>query len=115
MDVKNVHVSARNIGLDADAYLDALPAELIGEIHVAGHTLDKAGVDAGYGLLIDDHGSPVVADVWRLLERLLARCGPRPVLVEWDNDVPAWPVLHGEAQKAESTLSRFARLGEAAA
>ena len=115
VDVNNVHVSARNIGLDANSYLDALPPELIGEIHVAGHVAGHAADNTGEGLLIDDHGSPVAAEVWRLLERLLARCGPKPVLVEWDTAVPAWPVLYGEALKAEGVLSRLARPGEAAA
>ncbi|MDX1576046.1 MAG: DUF692 domain-containing protein, partial [Kiloniellales bacterium] len=96
VDVNNVHVGAHNVGLEAKAYLDALPAELIGEIHIAGHAQDGAGD----GLLIDAHGSPVAADVWLLLERLLARCGPRPVLVEWDTDVPDWPTLYGEVETA---------------
>ncbi len=111
VDVNNIHVSARNIGLDADAYVDGLPADLIGEIHVAGHAEDQADE----GLLIDSHGSEVATDVWRLLERLITRCGPKPLLVEWDTDVPSWPVLHGEVRKAQGTLSRFDRPEEAAA
>jgi hypothetical protein len=111
VDVNNIHVSARNIGLDADAYVDGLPADLIGEIHVAGHAEDQADE----GLLIDSHGSEVATDVWRLLERLITRCGPKPLLVEWDTDVPSWPVLHGEVRKAQGTLSRFDRPAEAAA
>ncbi len=105
VDVNNIHVSARNIGLDADAYVDGLPADLIGEIHVAGHAEDQADE----GLLIDSHGSEVATDVWRLLERLITRCGPKPLLVEWDTDVPSWPVLYGEVQKAQGTLSRLVR------
>ena len=102
VDVNNIHVSAANIGLDAESYVDALPANLIGEIHVAGHVEDPA---VG-GLLIDNHGGPVTGAVWRLLERLIARSGPKPVLVEWDSDVPAWPVLHGEVLKAHDLLVR---------
>ena len=105
VDVNNIHVSARNIGLDADAYVDGLPADLIGEIHLAGHAEDQADE----GLLIDSHGSEVATDVWRLLERLITRCGPKPLLVEWDTDVPSWPVLYGEVQKAQGTLSRLVR------
>jgi uncharacterized protein (UPF0276 family) len=105
VDVNNIHVSARNLGLDAESYVDALPADLIGEIHVAGHAVDEAGE----GLLIDNHGSQVATQVWRLLERLIARCGPKPLLVEWDTDVPSWPVLHGEVLKAQGTLSRVDR------
>lgn len=111
IDVNNVHVSAQNIGFDANAYLDALPAELIGEIHVAGYAEDEAGD----GLLIDTHGSPVATEVWRLLVRLIVRSGPKPVLVEWDTDVPSWPVLHGEVQKAQAVLSQLEQPKEAAA
>ena len=105
VDVNNIHVSARNIGLDAGAYVDGLPADLIGEIHVAGHAEDQADE----GLLIDSHGSEVATDVWRLLERLITRCGPKPVLVEWDTDMPSWPVLYDEVRKAQGTLSRLVR------
>ena len=110
VDVNNIHVSARNAGLDEKAYIDRLPAEQIGEIHVAGHIEDEWGD----GLLIDNHGSAVAAGVWGLLERLLSRSGPKPVLVEWDTDVPAWPVLHGEVQKAKAVLERLQQPGAAA-
>jgi len=102
LDVNNVHVSAVNLGLDAQAYLDAFPLEAVGEFHVAGHA--KATVD-GVPLLIDDHGSRVSPAVWRLLARALRRGGPRPVLVEWDNHVPALPVLIGEAAQAQNLLN----------
>ncbi len=106
IDVNNIHVSAANIGLDPLAYLDALPADAIGEIHVAGHSLDRAGAD---GLLIDDHGSAVADEVWDLCRHLLTRVGPRPVLVEWDNNLPDWPRLEAEAHKAEACIREAAR------
>ncbi|MFW5833749.1 MAG: DUF692 domain-containing protein [Pseudomonadota bacterium] len=104
LDVENVLISAHNVGYDAEAYLDALPGELIGEIHLAGHETDPAEPD----LLIDSHSRPVAPDVWSLLRHLLARVGPKPVLVEWDNDVPAWPVLFAEMQKAAFCLEAHA-------
>ena len=103
VDVNNVYVSAENIGVDAEAYLDAIPAEPIGEIHLAGFTVDEA---AGERLLIDSHGAAVDAAVWRLYDRLIARIGPRPTLVEWDKDIPAWDVLYAEAVEAETRLTR---------
>lgn len=107
VDVNNVFVTHQNVGPlptgGAEEYLDALPAELIGEIHLAGHATDRADDDV---LLIDDHGSAVADPVWRLYERLIARIGPRPSLVEWDNDVPSWPVLRDEALKADRVLDR---------
>ena len=103
VDVNNVHVSAANVGYDADAYIDALPVEMIGEIHLAGHAVHEA---EGRRLLIDNHGAPVAHDVWSLYDRLIGRCGPKPTLIEWDTDIPAWPVLHAEARKADAYLSR---------
>ncbi len=105
VDVNNVHVSAANIGLDAEAYVDAIPGDLIGEIHLAGFAVDDAG---GERLLIDSHGAAVDDAVWRLYERLIGRVGARPTLIEWDRDVPAWDVLHAEATKAETRLARLA-------
>ena len=101
-DVNNVHVSAWNLGFDADAYLDALPARAIGEIHLAGHTAND--VD-GRTLLIDDHGSPVADPVWKLFRRALARFGPVPTLIEWDTDVPELGVLLREAGVAQEMLA----------
>ncbi|MCY4602185.1 MAG: DUF692 domain-containing protein [Acidobacteria bacterium] len=105
VDVNNVHVSAVNIGLDAEAYVDAIPGDLIGEIHLAGFAVDEAG---GERLLIDSHGAAVDDAVWRLYERLIDRVGARPTLIEWDRDIPAWDVLHAEAMKAETRLARLA-------
>jgi len=101
IDVNNVYVSAVNVGLDPRAYLDALPGDAIGEVHVAGHSHDRSGGD---DMLIDDHGSPVADEVWALCRHLLNRVGPRPVLVEWDNNLPAWPRLEAEAGKAEACI-----------
>ena len=103
LDVNNVFVSATNHAYDAEAYLDAFPVEHVGEIHLAGFAEDQD--DAGDRLLIDAHGTPVADIVWRLFEHALARTGPVPTLVEWDNDVPAFPVLMNEARKADRALA----------
>ncbi|MEQ9517923.1 MAG: DUF692 domain-containing protein [Parvibaculum sp.] len=102
-DVNNVYVSARNHGFDAAAYIDAVPGSLIGEVHLAGHAVE---VINGVELRIDDHGSEVVSDVWYLYERLIARVGPKPSLIEWDTNIPAWPVLFFEAQKADILMKQ---------
>ena len=101
-DVNNIYVSARNLGLDAASYLDALPAHGIGEIHLAGHAENDAD---GRVILIDDHGSPVAAPVWRLYERALERFGPVPTLIEWDTDIPELAVLLAEAGIADRMLN----------
>ncbi|MBS7538035.1 DUF692 domain-containing protein [Ancylobacter lacus] len=110
LDVANVAVSATNHGYDPFAYLDAFPLAHVGEIHLAGaaETLD----DNGAPLLIDAHDSPVAAQVWALYGHVVDRLGPVPTLIEWDNDVPEWPVLLGEAQRAQAVLSAaMARAG----
>ena len=107
LDVNNVFVSATNLGFAPRDYIDAFPLDSVGEIHVGGH--DEDADDHGAPLLIDSHGRAVADPVWTLLEHTLARSGPRPVLVEWDNDVPAWPVLRDEAQHAARALAVLPR------
>lgn len=101
LDVNNVYVSACNHGFDPVAYIDAVPADLIGEVHVAGHAVEEIN---GTHLRIDDHGSAVCADVWILFGRLIERVGPKPTLVEWDTNVPTWGLLQAEADKADALL-----------
>lgn len=98
LDVNNLYVSACNLGLDPQAYLDALPADAIGEIHVAGHHRRVVGSE---DILIDDHGSPVCPAVWALYRLAIQRFGRRPTLIEWDNRIPDLPVLLAEAERAE--------------
>jgi len=102
LDVNNVFVSAINLGTSPQAYIDAYPLDQVGEIHVGGH--DEDADDLGAPLLIDSHGHPVADPVWSLLDYTLARSGPKPVLVEWDNDVPDWPVLRGQAARITTAL-----------
>jgi uncharacterized protein len=104
LDVNNVFVSATNHAYDAITYLDAFPAEHVGEIHLAGFA-EERDVD-GCPLLIDAHGTPVADIVWALFEHALARTGPVPTLIEWDNDVPSFPVLMDEARKADRVLGK---------
>ncbi|MEQ9331385.1 DUF692 domain-containing protein [Thalassobaculum sp.] len=106
LDVNNVAVSAANLGYDPHGYLDAFPIGHAGEIHLAGY--DEEPEADGGRLLIDAHGSAVRPDVWPLLSHALALAGPLPVLVEWDNDVPDWPVLHAEAMAADAVLAACA-------
>ncbi len=105
LDVNNVFVSATNLGYSATGYIDAIPLDQVGEIHLGGHDVDCD--DHGAPLLIDSHGRAVVDPVWSLLDHTLAQSGPRPVLVEWDTDVPAWPVLMQEARRADRALGRL--------
>ena len=107
-DVNNVFVSCRNFDQDPAAYLDALPASAIGEIHLAGHARNEAD---GHIILIDDHGSRVSDEVWALYARALERFGPQLTLIEWDTDIPALAVLVDEARYAEAAIGRSAAEG----
>ncbi|MCO6185023.1 DUF692 family multinuclear iron-containing protein [Rhizobium sp. L1K21] len=104
LDVNNVLVSAVNHGFSAQHYLAEFPIELVEEIHLAGHAEDRD--EDGSPLLIDAHDRPVDKQVWALFESLIQRTGPLPTLIEWDNDVPDWPVLRREAQLADAILDR---------
>jgi len=102
LDVNNVYVSATNHAYSPEAYLDRFPVHLVGEIHLAGHAVDED--ESGAPLLIDTHDRSVTDEVWRLYERVIARAGPVPTLVEWDSELPDWPVLAAEAARAEEIL-----------
>jgi len=102
LDVNNVYVAATNQNWDPIAYIDAYPLPRVQEIHLAGHT--READDKGRPLLIDTHNSPVDEIVWGLFAYTVRRIGPVPTLIEWDADVPAWPTLQQEAQRAESIM-----------
>jgi hypothetical protein len=97
LDVNNVYVSARNLGVSAEAYVDAFPGERIREIHLAGHSADET-------LLIDSHDAPVAPQVWALYERLIARIGPRPTLIERDGNLPSFSNLLSERARAQALM-----------
>lgn len=101
LDLNNVYVSARNLGFEADSYVDRFPAGAVAEIHLAGHSTDPA---LGAALLIDSHDAPVAPEVWALYRRLVRRIGARPTLIERDGDVPAFEQLLAERNSAEREL-----------
>ena len=101
LDVNNIYVSAINHGFDAHRYIDAVPAEAVGEIHLAGHVAKDI---EGTPLLIDSHSRPVTGAVWDLYAHALKKVGPKPTLIEWDSELPAFEVLQAEAAKAGSYL-----------
>jgi uncharacterized protein len=97
LDVNNVYVNAMNHGFDPLAFISALPADAVQEIHLAG--FDDIGA-----CLIDTHGAPVADEVWSLYRETVARLGPRPTLLEWDTDIPPLGVLLAEAEKAARVI-----------
>lgn len=96
-DVENLYVNARNLGVDAEKFITDIPAAAVKEYHLAGFSVHD-------GCLVDTHDHPVHPDVWELYECALRHIGPRPTLIEWDNDIPPLQVLMAEAEKAQQRL-----------
>jgi hypothetical protein len=105
-DVSNVHLSAHNMGYDAYRYIDGLPAEAIGELHLGGFTAEEDDANPGAQLLVDTHATVVAKPVWDLYAYAIRRFGPKPTLIEWDNDIPALPTLLNEAARADEVAAR---------
>lgn len=110
LDLNNVHVSTVNVGGSAERYVDAFPAALVSELHLAGHRPDAVH---GERLLIDSHDAPVAPAVWALFDRFVARAGPRPTLIERDADVPAFAVLMAERDEAQARIREAVSLAAA--
>ncbi|MFC3533337.1 DUF692 domain-containing protein [Vogesella facilis] len=106
LDVNNLYVNQQNLGTDVAAFLAALPAEAIAEIHLAGHSTRR--FDDGSTLLVDTHSQPVPAPVWALYRQVITRFGPRPTLIEWDIDIPPLDTLQAEAAAAQRILQEYA-------
>lgn len=100
LDVNNLFISGNNINLDVPAYISTLDKDVIGEIHIAGHTVDPNIPN----LLIDSHDEPVSSDVWDLLRSVLAQTGPKPVLIERDSNLPPLSELMNERDFASQII-----------
>ncbi|MBE9559426.1 MAG: DUF692 domain-containing protein [Proteobacteria bacterium] len=99
LDINNAYVNEFNHGYSAKAFIDTLPIDSVGEVHLAGYE-DKSDY------LIDAHNNRVTDPVWALFEYYLQYAKGAPVLIEWDNDIPEFSVLLDEAEKAERIISR---------
>ena len=95
LDVNNVFVSAVDHAFRGDEYLAGLPADRIGQIHLAGHS------DHGTHLL-DTHDAAVSDGVWSLYRDAVRRFGPVPTLVEWDDHIPPIEEVLAEAERARA-------------
>ena len=104
-DVSNAYLSAANMGYDAYAYIDTFPAHAVAELHLGGFTREPDGATPGKELLIDTHAAGIAEPVWQLYAYALRRFGPRPTLIEWDNDLPAFSQLLEQAARADSVAA----------
>jgi len=106
-DVSNIVVSAQNMGFDPGAYVDNFPVDRISEIHLGGYTVEEDEATPGAEVLIDTHAAPIAPQAWDLYEYALGRFGPKPTLIEWDNEMPALATLLAEAAQSEQILKGF--------
>lgn len=97
LDLNNVYVNAVNHKFSAQDYVNNLPLDKVKEIHLA-------GFEKKQGFLLDCHNNPICAEVWQLFEGVIAKQGPIPTLIEWDNDLPEWSTLVEEQQKAQGII-----------
>lgn len=111
LDINNIYVQSRNHGLDPFAYIDAIDADKVGEMHLAGHTERPAGESV---IVVDTHNNPVRDEVWDLYEHAARRFGRVPTLIEWDQDFPPLEVLLAEAAKARGILEAAQEVRDAA-
>ena len=102
LDVNNVYVSAHNCDYSAAQYIEKLPLQAVGEIHLAGHSVDTT-VDSE-PLLIDAHDREVCDAVWKLFALTVSLTGAVPSLIEWDTEVPEWDIFIAELNRADELL-----------
>ncbi|MEW8509120.1 MAG: DUF692 domain-containing protein [Candidatus Thiodiazotropha sp.] len=106
LDINNVYVSCGNHGWSIDEYMSAVPAEMVEEIHLAGHSIQDL---EGSSLRVDDHGSPVCNEVWQLYEHYIKDNGGVPTLIEWDSNIPEFPELFRDVSFAEELLNTVSK------
>jgi uncharacterized protein len=97
LDVNNIYVSSQNHSFNPFDYLNSVPAERVAQIHIAGHSKFEK-------YILDTHDHPVLDPVWKLYARAIERCGPTATLLEWDDNIPSFDEVHGEALKAKKFL-----------
>jgi len=97
LDVNNIYVSSQNHNFDPRDYIEAVPADRVAQIHIAGHSRFEK-------YILDTHDHPVLDPVWSLYARAIERCGPTATLLEWDDSIPSFDEVHAEALKANRFL-----------
>lgn len=105
LDINNIFVQAHNHGYDAYEYLDYINPDIVGEMHLAGHT--EKSVEGDQVILVDTHNQYIRDEVWALYEYAVRRLGAVPTLIEWDQDFPSLQDLVGEADKARTIQGRI--------
>ena len=97
LDVNNIYVSSQNHGFDPYDYLNGVPHNRVGQMHIAGHSKFEK-------YILDTHDHPVLDPVWKMYEHAIKKCGPTNTLLEWDAHIPSFEMVHAEAMKAKRFL-----------
>jgi uncharacterized protein (UPF0276 family) len=100
LDLNNIYVNSKNHQFDPYEYIEAIPGNLVGQFHIAGHT------DMGT-FLFDTHSAPVIDPVWELYRFALTRWGQISTLIEWDEDIPSFERLSEECARARKIYQEF--------
>jgi uncharacterized protein (UPF0276 family) len=108
-DVSNVYLSAHNMGYNAYAYIDSMPAGAIDELHLGGFTPEEDEASSGAELWVDTHATRLTDAAWDLYAYAIRRFGLKPTLIEWDADIPTLATLLSEASRADQTAIGVAR------
>jgi uncharacterized protein len=101
LDVNNIYVSSKNHNFDPYDYLNGVPHERVGQIHIAGHSKFEK-------YILDTHDHPVLDPVWKMYAHAIRMCGPTSTLLEWDAHIPSFQEVHAEALKARKFLNQVA-------
>jgi uncharacterized protein (UPF0276 family) len=99
LDVNNIYVSSKNHSFNPLDYVNGIPAQRVAQVHIAGHSTFQK-------YILDTHDHPVIDPVWKLYERAIQRTGRTATLLEWDDRIPSFDEVHGEALKANQFLKR---------
>lgn len=97
LDVNNIYVSSRNHSFDPMDYLNQVPHDRVAQIHIAGHSKFEK-------YILDTHDHAPIDPVWRLYRKAIELIGPTATLLEWDDLIPSFDEVHGEALKANKFL-----------
>ncbi len=97
LDVNNIYVSSQNHNFNPMDYVNGVPHQRVGQIHIAGHSKFEK-------YILDTHDHPVLDPVWKLYARAIELCGPTSTLLEWDAHIPPFAEVHREALKARKFL-----------
>ena len=99
LDINNIYVSAMNHHFDPRTYVQSIECKRVKQFHLAGFS-DKQR------FLFDSHCEMIHQPVWDLYRVALKRFGPIPTLIEWDEDIPKFPILQTEAEKAQTIMNK---------